>query len=171
MPVEKAKTPLPIVTYPTPTLNERSFEVALSRIKQREFQKFIDELIETMIIADGVGIAAPQTGHNIRVAILARPEEPHEVIINPVIISRSLRSETMEEGCLSLPGVFGMVKRARALRFKAYDRRGKLFERNAKGLDARVVQHEVDHLDGTLFIKRATRITADTQELLPKKKI
>lgn len=123
---------------------------------------------------DGVGIAAPQIGESLRIFIASeealfededRPEGKtkndwkHFIYINPVITNFSRQKQQGPEGCLSVPGIYGEVKRSMKVRVRAYDEHGKVFERGASGLFARLMQHEVDHLNGTLFIDHATHTT------------
>lgn len=94
---------LPIVTLPNPQLRTRSTEVDPTTIKTPEFQKWLDDLVETMWKADGVGIAAPQVGRWVRVFVAVDGKKPY-IIINPVLVRKSWRMEDGEEGCLSVPG-------------------------------------------------------------------
>lgn len=137
--------------------------IQLSEI--HELQTLIDDMAETMKKADGIGLAAPQVGHSIRLILVAQEQKPL-VLINPELSNHSFRKEMAEEGCLSIPGVFGTVKRHRRLLWRGYDRNGKKIEGEASGLFARVLQHEVDHIDGILFIDRVKKITHGK---LPKK--
>jgi len=149
--------PLPLVTLPTASLRERSREVDPKTIATPDFQTFLDVLIETMFVEDGVGIAAPQVGRNDRIVIVNEKDGP-KPYINPEIVKMSEDLQDSEEGCLSVPGVWGIVPRAKKVRFRALDRHGRRIEFDAKGFSATVYQHEVDHLDGILFIERATKI-------------
>lgn len=120
-----------------------------------KLQRLIDDLFETMYDAPGVGLAAPQVGIALRLAVMdcAREDGHSEpmVMINPEILE-SLDLETMDEGCLSVPGFSDKVQRYNRLRLKALDRAGKPYEIEAEGLLAQCVQHEIDHLDGKLYI-------------------
>ncbi|MBI2984550.1 MAG: peptide deformylase [Candidatus Kerfeldbacteria bacterium] len=137
--------------------------VVVSTIHQRSFQQLIDDMAQTMVHARGIGLAAPQIGQSMRLAVIdggvAQQTEPL-VLINPVVKQSTPNQEAMEEGCLSIPGVFGLVPRPTGLSMTALDRRGATISLNAVGLLARVIQHEIDHLNGRLFIDRVTRITA-----------
>lgn len=148
---------LPIVTLPNAELRKRSGEVDPAIIKTPEFQAWLDDLVETMWKADGVGIAAPQVGRPVRVFVAVDGKTPH-VIINPVMTRKSWRMEDGEEGCLSVPGKYGIVRRYRAFRVRGLDREGKPVVHDAVGFFARVLQHELDHLDGVLFIDRAKKV-------------
>jgi peptide deformylase len=149
--------PLSIVTLPTPTVRERSVEVARQDIGTPEFQQFVDQLSEAMFAHDGVGIAAPQVGRNIRVFIVNEKGGP-KAYINPELSEMSEALVDSEEGCLSVPGVWGVVPRAKRITLKALDRHGRKVEIAAKNFQAIVFQHEFDHLEGILFIDKATRI-------------
>lgn len=118
--------------------------------------KLLENMADTMYAAEGVGLAAPQIGITKRVVVIDVGEGLIE-LINPVIISKE-GEETDAEGCLSLPGVAGEVTRAARVKVKALDRNGKEQEYTGEGLLARAFQHEVDHLDGILFIDLAKRI-------------
>lgn len=121
-------------------------------------QEFFDQMIEAMIRYDGIGIAAPQIGHCIRVCVIHKQyaETPdHLILINPRIVSSSERTYRLDQGCLSVPGSYGPVVRPAKVRVKAYTRDGKPIDIKAKGMYAQVLQHEIDHLDGVLFIDKA----------------
>lgn len=124
-----------------------------------ELKAFADKMTKTMHAEKGVGIAAPQCGRNIRMAIvMLNPGEKNEIIfpiVNPVIVERSEETEDGEEGCLSLPGVWGKVARAShiVLRYKTI--RGQEQTLVLEHFNARIIQHEIDHLDGVLFVDRA----------------
>lgn len=128
-----------------------------------EFQRLIDEMFVTMHEADGIGLAAPQIGQSIRLAVInsqATENRQPLVLINPVIEQTSPEQVSMEEGCLSIPKVFGRVPRARSLWLAAVDRDGNRYRLEAHDLFARVIQHEIDHLNGRLYIDRSTEITS-----------
>ena len=148
----------PVLTLNEPSLRERSVEVETQEITTPDFQKFLDDLLRTMISSDGVGIAAPQVGLNKRILITTIGSEP-KVLINPTVTKASQATIETEEGCLSVPGVYGMVTRPKKVTVKAIDRHGRRIEIELKNFDATVVQHEIDHLDGILFIDKATKIT------------
>ena len=119
----------------------------------RPIQKLIDDMIETMKAAPGVGLAAPQVGIPLRLAVI-EVEDRITVIINPEIVKTSGEVE-LDEGCLSVPGFWGRLNRAERVSVKALDRAGKeLRIRDAEGLLAQALQHEIDHLDGHLYIDR-----------------
>src|SRR5438132_12585441 len=119
----------------------------------RTIQKLIDDMIETMKVAPGVGLAAPQIGVPLRLAVID-VDDKITVIINPEIVKTSAEVE-LDEGCLSVPGFWGRVDRAERVSVKALDRNGKeLRIRDAEGLFAQALQHELNHLDGPLYIDR-----------------
>ena len=134
---------------PDPVLSKKSKPVLGISDKEKEL---IQEMIKTMHFENGVGLAAPQVGHNIRIAVVnPDPENAKDMIlINPEIISAK-GSAAVEEGCLSLPGVYAKVKRAKEITVKMHDIHGKQLQFTAAGLLARIIQHEIDHLDGLLF--------------------
>lgn len=143
---------LKIRTYPDPFLKQKS--ELLTSFGPDE-QRLFDDLIETMWVEDGVGLAAPQAGIGKRVLIAAPTMKKGEefVIVNPEILDAQGRVQG-PEGCLSLPGISGEVWRAKKIRFRYQDRTGTPREMEVKDFFARVVQHEMDHLDGILFIDR-----------------
>ena len=115
-----------------------------------ELQQLIDDMFETMHACEGIGLAAPQVGRSDRLAIVQVGEEPL-VFINPEIVTDE-GLDRAEEGCLSIPDVFGEVERASRITVRAIDRHNQPFELEATGLLARAIQHEIDHLHGKLFI-------------------
>ncbi len=143
---------LPITQNPTPSLFQRSADVA--EPTSSKIKKLIADLYETMIDADGIGIAAPQVGINIRL-FLVRTDEGHRVYINPKLRRSLLRKVELEEGCLSVRGVFGPVARARTVTISFTNEKGEKKTERGEGLLARVLQHEYDHIEGILFINRA----------------
>ncbi len=147
----------PIVTIPTPSLRERSQEVLVETITTPEFQAFLDQLVHTMFTSDGVGIASPQVGKNIRAIVVNTGARP-ECYMNPVITKKSEALVESEEGCLSVPGKYGLVTRHKKVTVEAINRHGKRVLLDLKGFPAIVFQHEIDHLDGVLFIDKATKL-------------
>jgi len=128
----------------------------------RALQKLIDDMIETMKVAPGVGLAAPQVGVPLRLAVLD-VDDTITVIVNPEIV-KSIGEVVLDEGCLSVPGFWGQLTRAERVSVKALDRNGKeLRIRDAEGLFAQALQHEINHLDGQLYIDRM-----DTLETLQR---
>lgn len=119
-----------------------------------EIQELIKKMTMVMREAHGLGLAAPQVGASFRV-IAYDSGDGLRVLINPKIIAMKGEQFDPPEGCLSIPGLQGVVKRAQEIRVKGYDERNRPVSRRATGLEARVIQHEIDHLDGVLFIDRA----------------
>ena len=120
-----------------------------------EFLRLLDDMLETMYAAPGIGLAAPQVGVLKRAFVADLGEEGARaplVVINPELVERSAASSVAEEGCLSLPKQFGEVARAQKVRLRYLDREGEACEIEADGLLARCLQHELDHLDGILFV-------------------
>ena len=129
----------------------------------------IDDMRETLLAADGVGLAAPQVGVLRRVVIVMDTNKPAETpeeqiieLINPEIIEQD-GEQTGSEGCLSVPGVYGIVKRPQHVKVRAQDRFGKVFEVEGEGLTVRCFCHEIDHLEGQLFTDIAERILSDEE--------
>jgi len=114
----------------------------------------VDAMFETMAEADGVGLAAPQVGVNSRLFVIHIQGQEKRAYINPQIIETSIETDTAEEGCLSIPGVWHDVQRPARVTIQAQDTEGKVFTVKAEGLLARAIQHENDHLNGVLFIDR-----------------
>ena len=142
---------LPISHFPNdPVLRQKAKRV--SRIG-KSIRRLIDDMLETMQQANGVGLAAPQVGVSLRVAVLQMPDEEPMAIINPEIVKRDGEQE-VTEGCLSIPGYFGELKRSASVTVKGRDRQGKAIRIKATDLMAEVLEHEIDHLDGTLYIER-----------------
>lgn len=146
-----------IVTLPTPSLRERSVELAVEEITTPEFQAYLDKLVRTMFVADGVGIASPQVGRNIRAIVVNTGAHP-ECYMNPVITKKSETMIESEEGCLSVPDQFGLVTRHKKITVEAINRHGKRVTLELKGFPSIVFQHEIDHLNGIVFIDKATKI-------------
>lgn len=165
---------LPIVKLPTPSLRERSVEIDRDVLLSNDVQKLIRDMIPTMYGDDGIGLAAPQVGHNIRVCVIGKEavhmdERPGEskkkskatkdlVLVNPVWERLSKKTAWDTEGCLSVPKQYGKVKRYTEIQVSAMDEHGNPLNFVAKKFFARVIQHEVDHLDGILFIDKAIDI-------------
>ncbi len=146
-----------IKTYPDPVLRKKT-----ARVEKVDgtLDRLIDDMVETMHAAPGVGLAANQVGVSLQLAVIdvsAREDKaqrhPLIVIINPEILSLE-GSVVEEEGCLSIPEYSEKVKRAAKVRIRAQDRTGKVFEMEAEGLLAKAFQHEIDHLNGMLFVDR-----------------
>jgi peptide deformylase len=152
-----------IVTLPDPVLRRKARPVTRF---DAELQTLIDDMIETMREAPGVGLAAPQLGISERVIVVeyAEDEDKEEaprklyVMINPEIKVSSDESEMAIEGCLSVPGWQGEVERSLAVTVKGLTRRGQPMKVKAKGWLARIFQHEIDHINGVVFTDRATKV-------------
>ena len=125
-----------------------------------EVRRLVDDLFETMRAAKGVGLAANQVGVARRVAVvdIGDDDPPPLVLINPVIVERSDEKETDEEGCLSIPEIFGDVARSARVVVEALDRDGRKHRAEAHGYKARAIQHEIDHLDGLLFLDHLSAV-------------
>lgn len=149
---------LNILHEPNPELRKKSQPVTLADLRSPDTQAFLDELTQTMKTADGIGIAAPQIGMLKRI-IIVNTEKGPTAFINPKRVSASLKKVDSEEGCLSVPGVFGVVKRHQKIKVKALDRQGNKQLIKSSGLEAIIFQHEMDHLDGILFIDKVERYT------------
>lgn len=157
-------TPREIVTGDAAVLRERAREVAPDELASPEVQQLIDDMIETMRAASGAGLAANQVGETLRIAVIEvrpgnerypyKPPIALTVIVNPVLELVGEERFEVNEGCLSLPGVRGVVPRAVDVRVRYLDRDGEPHEELRRGLTAGTFQHEVDHLDGVLFVDR-----------------
>lgn len=147
---------LSIVKHPDPILRRVALPLTESEIPH--LQSLVAEMIETMHANKGVGLAAPQIGRSCRLIIVSH-KKGDIPMINPEISHRSLLKEWGEEGCLSIPGVFGEVRRSRRVSVRYTDTAGKVQTLQAAGLLARVIQHEIDHLDGILFIDSARNLS------------
>lgn len=123
----------------------------------RKIKKLLDDMADTMYHADGVGLAAPQVGISLKVVVIDVGEGIIE-LINPQFVDKQ-GTEVATEGCLSVPNVFGEVERASHVIVEALNRNGKTFKIEGKGMLARALQHEIDHLDGILFIEKAITIS------------
>jgi len=158
-----------IVTLPDPVLRRRARPVTKF---DKNLQTLIDDMIETMRNAPGVGLAAPQVGVSERVIVVeyAEPEEVEEgeepkevepklyVMVNPEIVKASPETIVSVEGCLSIPTLVGEVERAHEVRLKGLNRRGQPMKLKAEGWLARIFQHEIDHINGVVFTDRATQV-------------
>ena len=149
---------LEILHYPNPVLKEKSQTIQKIDVSIR---KLVQDLAETMYSAPGVGLAANQVGCPLRLAVI--DVTPHDqpkkllVLINPEIVTREGEQEC-EEGCLSVPGVYDVVKRAEKVKVRALDGAGQPYELVAEGLLAVCIQHEMDHLEGKVFVEYLSRL-------------
>ncbi len=139
---------LSMLTLPKPILRQKS-----KRVKNIDgsIRKLAGDMIETMHAASGVGLAAPQVGVPLRVIVLGMPEEEDFVLINPEIV-RKVGERLVTEGCLSVPGYFGEIQRAQRVTVKGKDLSGKEIRIKAEELLAQALEHEIDHLNGVLYI-------------------
>ena len=151
-----------IVTNPHPTLRRKARKVTDFG---PELQTLIDDMVETMRIAPGVGLAAPQVDVSQRVIVVEFGDEEDEdaplklyTLVNPEIFKPSKELVTGTEGCLSIPGLVGDVERSESVLVKGQNRQGQAVKIKAKGWLARIFQHEIDHLNGILYIDLATNI-------------
>ena len=149
---------LSVRKYGDPLLRRRAEPV---REVTADMRRLAEDMIETMYDEAGIGLAAPQVGHSIRLMVVGdeRGRSP-QALVNPVITEQG-GAITAEEGCLSIPGVFADVTRAEWVQLEARDLDGQPVSIRAKGFRARVFQHEMDHLDGILFIDRLDAMTRD----------
>jgi peptide deformylase len=148
---------LTILTNPNQILRKKSTAITANKITSDELKKLYSDMVFTMLKKDGVGLAAPQVGKNIRLVIINTKNGPL-VILNPQILKKSFAKEWGEEGCLSVPNLFGQVRRHKKIKCSYIDSDGCASELDATGLMARVIQHELDHLEGILFIDKAKEI-------------
>ena len=141
---------LDILHFPDPRLRQRAAEV--DKVDD-QLRQLVDDMFETMYQAPGIGLAATQVDVHKRVVVIdvSKDQDEPRVFINPEILAKD-GVEEMDEGCLSVPGVYERVQRAERIRLRALNRAGEPFELEADGLLAVCVQHEIDHLDGKLFV-------------------
>ena len=138
-----------IVRYPAEILRQKTVQVTEFN---SQLAAFAQEMITTMVEGRGIGLAAPQVGSLQSLFVAQHEEGKALVFINPEIIGTSLETVPYEEGCLSIPGMYEEVVRPEAVIIQAYNEKGRPFKRECTGLLARIVQHELDHLKGVLFI-------------------
>ncbi len=141
---------LNIKINPDPILRKKTKKIAEIT---PEIKRLILDMAKTMKQAQGIGLAAPQVGSNLNLCLINTEKGPL-ALINPQITWKSIRKEVEEEGCLSVPGTFGLVKRHKIIYIKALTQDGKSIKFRAEGLFARVIQHEIDHLNGILIIDK-----------------
>lgn len=165
----------PIVTLPDPVLRRKARPVTQF---DKTLQTLIDDMVDTMRDAPGVGLAAPQVGISERVIVVEYAEEDEEtaetkqtnakprlyVVVNPEIVKVSQETEFGVEGCLSIPGLVGEVERFSTIQIKGLNRHGQPLKLKAEGWLARIFQHEIDHLNGVLFPDRATRVWKPSED-------
>ena len=139
---------LTIRVLPDPVLRQKAKKVTSM---DKSVQRLIDDMIETMHVACGVGLAAPQVGVSLRICVIEMPDEEVITLINPEIIERK-GERFIDEACLSVPGYQGEIKRSVAVKVKALDRKGKEIRLKGDELLAQALEHEIDHLNGVLYI-------------------
>ncbi len=157
---------LKVITLPSKSLREPSKELDAAYLLEPETQKFMDELVTTMYEDDGIGIASPQVAKNVQICVIGKDAIPPDcvyhgsdlILANPRWEKISKKTLIQQEGCLSVPGLIGRVKRCKDIIVSALDRKGRAIHFEARDFFARVVQHEVDHLNGILFIDKAKDI-------------
>ena len=139
---------IPIRIAPDPVLRQKSKRV---RSIDDSIRKLISNMLETMHSVSGVGLAAPQVGVPLRVIVIGIPEEEDIALVNPGLVRRK-GERLINEGCLSIPGYIGQIKRAESVTVKGRDPNGKEIRIKADGLLAQALEHEIDHLNGVLYI-------------------
>ena len=147
---------LPILHHPDPRLRRRAQPVA---VVDDDLRTFVANMFETMYAAPGIGLAATQVNDLRRVIVVDVSEKQDEplALINPEVIAKD-GEEEMEEGCLSVPGIYDKVQRAEHIRVRALNEQGETIEFDADGLLAVCIQHEIDHLDGKLFVDYLSKL-------------
>ncbi len=169
----------PILKMGTPSLFEKSAPWPRDKFDSPELHALLADMKDSMVAAKGAGLAAPQIGRNVRVVMFEvddnsrypnRDRIPFTVLINPELTPLPGKQENDWEGCLSVPGMRGLVPRYPALRYTGFDPSGAHIDRTVDGFHARVVQHEVDHLDGVLYPMRIKDFTqfGYTEVLFPE---
>jgi peptide deformylase len=157
---------LPIAKLGNPVLRQIAAKVDPRDIRTKDLQRFIDDLLETMLDEPGIGLAAPQVSRSIQLCVMGCEGDdgfPQTVLINPKILFYGPQQVENWEGCLSLDGLRGKVTRPSVVRVQALDRAGKSMDFEATGLYAVCIQHEMDHLIGKVFLDRMTDMSTLTQ--------
>lgn len=151
---------LNLVLYPDAPLQE-----VAERVDEAAFGpdlvRLAEDMLETMHVHEGVGLAAPQVGLRKRLFVMHEPEKRPLCLVNPQIVAHSDETESGEEGCLSLPELYAPVTRSLGVQVRAFDPRGKELNLTLEGLGARIVQHEYDHLEGGCFVDRLDILTRE----------
>ena len=145
---------LPVYLYGHPVIRKETEEIDASYPQLKEL---IENMYETMYAAEGIGLAAPQIGKSLQMIVLDDGNGLIE-LINPELLEASEELQDGPEGCLSVPGYYGDVKRSQRIKVRALNRHGKVIVYEPEGFLARIFQHEMDHLVGTLFIEKATNL-------------
>lgn len=147
-----------IIQVKNKILREKAKEVSLKDIGSEKLKKILNEMAKTLCAAkDGAALAAPQIGVSLRIFIVKKEINPL-IFINPKIIKISKKKQIVNEGCLSVDGLYGVIKRAEKLTVEALNEKGVKFKRGASGLLAQIIQHEIDHLNGVLFMDNAINL-------------
>jgi peptide deformylase len=150
---------LPIIKYPDKILRKQTKQVSFPL--SPAIKKLIKDMHDTVKKAEGIGLAAPQVGHDLAIIVvdLETMGLPPFTLINPVITKFSRKKSDLEEGCLSIPGVFGFVSRPEEIVFEGQDFEGNVIKAKADGMLAKVLQHETDHINGILIIDKIKKYT------------
>jgi len=157
---------LKIAKYPDPILRKTAKPISDFNDELKQLAK---DMSEAMYGDDGIGLAAPQISKSIRLIVIGNRDGGYKTYVNPEITFFSKDKATTDEGCLSLPKIFGMVTRPKKIHVKYQDLDGNVIKEKLKGMEAVVMQHEIDHINGILFIDRTDKITQG-QELLDQLK-
>jgi len=161
---------LPIKTYPDPVLRKPTEPVVFPL--SQKIKKLAQDMIDTVRQADGIGLAAPQVGESVKLIVVNMEKSgvPLVALYNPKIVKKSFAKTEVEEGCLSIPEVFGMVKRPKKVTIEAQTAEGKTVQFTDDGWIARVTQHEIDHINGRLIIDLIKKYTQGGEIVLDWKK-
>lgn len=156
---------LGLVLYPHEILRRACNDVPAEALKTDELYKFCDFMKKIAKKYDGIGLAAPQVGVDARMILIAPSKKEQFFLINPVIVDSSKEKVLDSEGCLSLPDIYGTVIRPEAVTVQAYNEYGEKVEISADKMLARIIQHEIDHINGELFIDKVVTITGGKDRL------
>lgn len=164
-------TDLRVLKYPHPSLRAENAEITEEELKSGEISKIAKEMFLVMYATQGVGLAAPQVGINKRLMVYNETGDKKKwlmetVMVNPKIVDFSEAKDIENEGCLSFPGMNGEVQRSKWIKVEAQNLKGKKMKKKFKGWEARIFQHEYDHLDGTLY---PDRLTDEGKELVKER--
>ncbi|MFA6423956.1 MAG: peptide deformylase [Candidatus Magasanikbacteria bacterium] len=154
---------LEVTLEPNPILHKKGRELTVAELSTPEMKKLIKDMAETMYKKDGVGIAAPQVNKSLQLCVIAKKFSPLDkdndlVLVNPTWKKIAISKAWDSEGCLSVPEVYGEVKRYTKIKVQALNQFGEKIEFTALDYPARIIQHEIDHLNGTLFIEKARKL-------------
>ncbi|OGH88592.1 MAG: peptide deformylase [Candidatus Magasanikbacteria bacterium RIFOXYC2_FULL_42_28] len=153
---------LPVLTEPNKILRRVGDKLTMADLTTPKMKKFITDLTETMYAKDGVGIASPQVGNSIQLCVIAKNFTPDKkrdlVLVNPAWKKTTTKTAWDMEGCLSVPGIYGEVKRYTEIKVTALSETGAPLQFKANKFFCRIIQHEVDHLNGILFIDKARNL-------------